>query len=75
VQADRAKLAAEVEEELLETYQRLFDKKDGVAVAALANETCQGCHVKAQTHIVNSAKAAKEVTHCLNCGRIVYAEV
>ena len=75
VQADRAKLAAEVDEDLLDTYQRLFDKKDGVAVAALANEICQGCHVKAQTHIVHAVKSAKEVTACLNCARILYLEV
>ena len=74
IEADRTKLAADVEEELLETYRRLFDKKDGVAVAVLSNETCQGCHVKAQTHIVNAVRAAKEVTHCLNCGRILYLE-
>jgi hypothetical protein len=74
VQAERARLAAEVDEDLLDTYQRLFDKKDGVAVAALANDICQGCHVKAQTHIIHSVKAAKEVTTCLNCGRILYLE-
>ncbi len=75
VQTDRSRLATEVDEDLLDTYQRLFEKKDGLAVAGLANEICQGCHVKAQTHIINSVKAAKEVTHCLNCGRILYAEV
>ena len=75
VQADRAKLTTVVDEDLLDTYQRLFDKKDGVAVAALANEICQGCHVKAQTHIIHAVKAAKEVTTCLNCGRILYYEI
>ena len=75
IQADRAKLAASVDEDLLDTYQRLFDKKDGIAVAALANEICQGCHVKSQTHIIHAVKAAKEVTICLNCGRILYYEV
>ena len=74
VQAERTKLASEVDEDLLDTYQRLFDKKDGVAVAALENELCQGCHVKSQTHIIHSVKAAKEVTTCLNCGRILYLQ-
>jgi len=74
VQAERAKLASEVDEDLLDTYQRLFDKKDGIAVAALSNEICQGCHVKAQTHIVHAVRGAKEVTSCLNCGRILYWE-
>jgi uncharacterized protein len=75
VQSDRAKLAEAVDEDLLDTYQRLFDKKDGIAVAALANDICQGCHVKAQTHIIHAVKAGKEVTTCLNCGRILYYEI
>lgn len=74
IQADRDKLAGAVEEELLDDYQRLFERKDALAVAALVNEVCQGCHVKSQTHIVNSVKAAKVVTTCLNCARILYLE-
>lgn len=74
IQTDRARLAADVEEELLDEFQRLFDKKEGHAVVALENEICQGCHVKAQTHIVHSVRSGKEVTTCLNCGRILYLE-
>ena len=72
LQAERAKLAAEVDEDLLDDYQRLFEKKDALAIAGLENEICQGCHVKAQTHIFHATRAAKEVTNCLNCGRILY---
>ena len=74
VQAERAKLAAEVEEDLLDTYQRLFDTKDAQAVVALTNEICQGCHVKSQTHVIHAVKAGKAVTTCLYCGRILYPE-
>ncbi len=72
LQAERAKLAADVDEDLLDDYQRLFEKKDGLAVAGLENEICQGCHVKAQTHIFHAVRAAKVVTSCLNCARILY---
>ncbi len=74
IQVGRDKLASAVDEELLDDYQRLFERKDALAVAALVNEVCQGCHVKSQTHIVNSVKAAKVVTTCLNCARILYLE-
>jgi predicted nucleic acid-binding Zn-ribbon protein len=74
VQAERAKLAAEVEEDLLDTYQRLFETKDAQAVVALTNEICQGCHVKSQTHVIHAVKAGKVVTPCLYCGRILYPE-
>jgi len=74
VQAERAKLAAEIEEDLLDTYQRLFDTKDAQAVVGLTNEICQGCHVKSQTHVIHAVKAGKAVTTCLYCGRILYPE-
>jgi predicted nucleic acid-binding Zn-ribbon protein len=74
LQAERATLAAEVEEDLLDTYQRLFETKDAQAVVALTNEICQGCHVKAQTHIIHAVKAGKTVTTCLYCGRILFPE-
>ena len=74
IQAERAKLATEVDEDLLDTYQRLFETKDAQAVVALVNEMCQGCHVKAQTHVIHAVKAGKVVTNCLYCGRILYPE-
>jgi predicted nucleic acid-binding Zn-ribbon protein len=74
VQAERTKLAAEIDEDLLDTYQRLFDTKDAQAVVPLMNEICQGCHVKSQTHIIHAVKAGKTVTTCLYCGRILYPE-
>ena len=74
LQAERAKLAEDVDEDLLDEFQRLFDMKEGHAVVALENEICQGCHVKSQTHIVHAVRAAKLVTTCLNCGRILYLE-
>lgn len=72
--AERATLAAEVEEDLLDTYQRLFETKDAQAVVGLTNEICQGCHVKAQTHIIHAVKGGKVVTNCLYCGRILFPE-
>jgi hypothetical protein len=77
VQAERTKLAAEVaavDEDLLDTYQRLFETKDSQAVVALVNEVCQGCHTKSQTHVIHAVKAGKVVTTCLYCGRILYPE-
>lgn len=74
LQAERAKLAEGIDEDLLDTYQRLFDTKDAQAVVGLTNEICQGCHVKSQTHVIHAVKAGKEVVTCLYCGRILYPE-
>ncbi len=68
--ADR--LSSDVDEDLLELYKRLFKSKNGTAVVGLTDEVCQGCHMKVTKSTVISAKNEAEVTHCENCGRILY---
>jgi predicted nucleic acid-binding Zn-ribbon protein len=74
LEEERKGVAAPVDEELLSLYERLFVKKDGLAVAALAGEICQGCHMKVTAQIIHSVKAERTVTHCVQCGRILYLE-
>jgi len=71
VEGERAKLAGVVEEDLLDTYQRLFATK-GEAVVALDHEVCTGCHMKVTASTNASARASKSIVHCEQCGRIVY---
>ncbi len=71
-QGERARHAAAVEEDVLETYERLFKSKNGVAVVGLVDEVCQGCHMKVVRSTVVEVKAEKRIAHCENCGRILY---
>jgi predicted nucleic acid-binding Zn-ribbon protein len=71
VEADRTRLAADVSEDLLDTYQRLFLTK-GDAVVAIEHEVCTGCHMKVTASTNASARAGRSVVHCEQCGRIVY---
>ena len=72
VEAERATLAGEVEEDLLDTYQRLFATK-GDAVVGMENEVCTGCHMKITASTKARAKAERELVNCEQCGRILYA--
>jgi hypothetical protein len=72
VAAERTRLAAAVEEELLSLYERLLVKKKGVAVSALEAGQCGGCHVKLIPSTIVKVMAGKEVAQCENCGRILY---
>lgn len=73
-EADRTKLAADVEEELLDTYDRLIRTKHGEAVVALQHDVCSGCHMKVTPTTSSKARARKDIVHCENCGRILYWE-
>ena len=72
IEADRAKLASAVDEDLLDTYDRLFTSKGDNAVVALEHEVCMGCHMKLTTQTAVRVKGGREVVHCEQCGRILY---
>lgn len=74
VEAERAKLAADIEEELLDTYDRLLRTKHGEAIVSLQHEVCSGCHMKVTPTTSSKARHGKEVVQCENCARILYWE-
>ena len=72
LEAERAKIVAGLDEDTVEIYDRLMKNKGDVAVAPLNDGQCSGCHVKVVSDTVLQARAEKELTHCENCGRIVF---
>lgn len=73
VRAERAALAAEVDEALLRRYDRLRDRKAGVAVAAVVEGICEGCHVAIPKGRVEELLEGDRIHTCEGCGRILYA--
>jgi predicted nucleic acid-binding Zn-ribbon protein len=66
-------LAAKVDEDLLELFERLFVSKGDAAVVGLEHEVCTGCHMKVTTQTAHRVKNGKEIVSCEQCGRILYA--
>ena len=72
LEADHAKLAGGVPEDVLDLYSRLFVKKGDAAVVPLESEICGGCHMKVPTQIAAQVRGEHVMTQCPNCGRILY---
>lgn len=72
LEAERMKLAGSVDEDLADTYARLFQNKNGEAVVALDHGVCMGCHTKVTPTTSAKCKAGKDVVQCENCARILY---
>jgi hypothetical protein len=68
----RKKAASEVEEDLLDRYDRLFQTKNAAAVVALEHEVCTGCHMKVTTQTSVELRAQKAIISCPQCGRILF---
>jgi predicted nucleic acid-binding Zn-ribbon protein len=68
----RAGIAAKVDPDLLEKFDRIFNHKGDAAVVELSGTVCRGCNMKVTPACVSAAKADKTLVTCSNCGRLVY---
>ena len=73
VSAERARLAAEVPDEVLPLYERLMKTKAGLAIGPVHDGKCGGCHMKLIASTVVAVQSGRELTRCEDCGRILYA--
>lgn len=53
-------------------FQRLLDKKGGLAIVLVAGNSCSACHVKVRPAALQSLKAGREIVYCDSCKRILY---
>ena len=72
VEAERAALTEGVDEDILDQYNRLFASKGGNVIVSLEHEVCTGCHMKLTTQTLVRVKGGQQITHCEQCGRILY---
>ena len=73
LKSDREKIASNVDNDLLDQYNRIFKSKKGVAVSELVNDICSGCHMKVTPSTAGMVRAEKVVPTCDQCGRILYS--
>jgi predicted nucleic acid-binding Zn-ribbon protein len=72
LEKERQALAAEIDADSLDQFERLFNSKGDAAVVAVEHGVCTGCHMKVTTATAAGVKAGKEIVSCENCGRILY---
>jgi hypothetical protein len=53
-------------------FQRLIEKKGGLAIVKVVNNSCSACHVKVRPAALQILKAGREIVYCDSCKRILY---
>jgi predicted nucleic acid-binding Zn-ribbon protein len=66
----KAEIVPMVDEDLRDLYEQLRDKKEGVAVGALVDDMCGGCHLKLTAAEQLEAKRS-DPPRCIHCRRIL----
>jgi predicted nucleic acid-binding Zn-ribbon protein len=73
VRGERAALVAEVDADLLATYDQLRPRSGGIAIARLVGTSCGGCHLTLSAVEIDRIKKLPpdEPVHCEECGRLL----
>jgi len=67
----RQELVTQVDEEALEKYERLRERKGGLAVATVDGELCSACRVTLTASTWRQMDDPQALPTCENCGRII----
>lgn len=74
---ERDKLIGALDGSLRSRYERIFAKCGGVAVVAIRDEACQGCHMRIPPQLCNQIHSSQlqneqKIFYCPHCARIIY---
>lgn len=53
-------------------YETVRDKRGGVAIVEMINNSCGGCHLALTQNKINEVKKGKTTVICESCSRIIY---
>jgi predicted nucleic acid-binding Zn-ribbon protein len=67
----RQELVTQIDEEALEKYERLRERKGGLAVATVEGELCSACRVTLTASTRRQMDDPQALPTCENCGRII----
>lgn len=71
---ERERLAAEMRRPLLQRYEMIFTRRQGLAVALARGGACQGCMRLLPPQLYNELRKHRQIHFCPNCQRILYYE-
>ena len=70
----RAEVVQQVPPETRELYEKIIEKKQGLALVQAAGEACGACRMDMRPQLLNELKLKETLVVCENCSRIVYAD-
>ncbi len=74
LESQRNQLTPDVEKDILARYEKILEKKNGLAIVPITNNGCGGCYMNIPPQIVNELKMHDKVVICEMCARLLYLE-
>jgi predicted nucleic acid-binding Zn-ribbon protein len=73
LKARAAKIEASLPERLSREFHRIFKQRQGVAIARVVADSCNGCRTRVRPAVLQQLKRG-DLVHCEGCSRILYLE-
>lgn len=70
----RSKKTSSISVELLHEYERIRRGRNGMALAAVKNNACQGCFMELPPQVISEMRLGQRLIFCENCNRLLYLE-
>ena len=71
-QNKKKEMVASIDPEVLSTYERVLEKKEGLALVPAVHGGCGGCGLQLRPQVVNQLQMKSSVITCEKCARILY---
>lgn len=75
IEGERAAKVAAVQPNYIQRYTKLIDRRSGLAVVAVQDSICLGCHMTLPPQQVNEVMKGDKLNICPTCQRILYFKV
>lgn len=70
----RAEIVSSVSPEARELYDKIIEKKEGLALVPVEGEACGACRMEIRPQLLNEIKLQEALVVCENCSRILYLD-
>jgi len=68
----RKQVIPDIDPKILYEYERILRSRNGLAIAAVQDNSCGGCHMLVPPQVINLIKMYANVITCEMCNRILY---
>jgi uncharacterized protein len=70
--AERAELVRSLTPQVLDTFERVAQRRNGIAVAEARDGICTICHVRLRPQVFNTVRRNEQIIQCDSCNRVLY---
>ena len=72
IAGERATVVSGMSARVLESFEAISKKRNGIGVAEARDGVCTICHVRLRPQVFNNIRANAEIIQCDHCNRILY---